>query len=293
MNSVGLVVNVYERTYRRVLTPGFFVNLRKSLLHNFSEISVLVSNVGSRNEVDCLANNLLHRGEITSFHYVEDLLPQAMLSTNVSSRMRKRRPYLLDFGLVMPLAIQTKWLLGWDAEASMVSPSDWIERGIQFMQTDNRIFHVSLNWPPLSQGDPGLAGEAIEWKEEFGLSWGFSDHVFLLERTKLLQPIYRTFAPRALVRHAPHPYTFEYRMESYQRCSNLLKATFRDLFYEMHSETNGGVIQRTGEGFFDKLTFHTLRNLELSVLNRLPESYGPRIAKKAPYPKATGILSEN
>lgn len=293
MNSVGLVINVYERTYRRVLAPGFFTKLIESLNYNFAEVSVLVSNVDNRNEVNLRAKRLLEDGEITSYYFVEDLVPQALLSLNVSPRMRKKRPFLLDFGLVMPLATETKWLLGWDAEAQMSKKSDWIDRGIEFLQSDKRIFHVSLNWPPLSPGDPGLEGEVIEWKEGFGLSWGFSDHVFLLERNKLLQPIYRTFAPRALVRHAPHPYTFEYRMESYQRCSNLLKATFKDLFYEMHSETNAGVIQRTGEGFFDKLTLHTLRKLELSLLNRLPESYGPRVAKKAPYPKATGILSEN
>ena len=46
----------------------------------------------------------------------------------------------------------------------------------------------------------------------FSLNYGFSDQLFLLRRHELMRPIYRSFAPAAMVRR-PHPYTFEYRVE--------------------------------------------------------------------------------
>ena len=61
----------------------------------------------------------------------------------------RRRPYLLDYGITMPHVVATDWLLGWDAEAHLLTPADWVTPSLDLMQEDPRVFHASLSWPAL------------------------------------------------------------------------------------------------------------------------------------------------
>lgn len=280
-NSVGIVVTVYERTLRKVTEIGYFDRLKRSQCFDFDEVVLLVNNVNNPLEAREVATQLKKRGEISSFSFVQDLLPEAISRFRISERIRARRPYLFDFGLTMPLTIQSKWLLGWDVEARVLTPRNWIDESIDLMNSDRRIFHVSLNWPKLDAKDPGLDGEVVEWKGKYGLNWGFSDQVFLLQRSSLMRPIYNSFSPRAVVRHAPHPYTFEYRVEAFQRSSGLLRATLKDHHYYFDKEEIPGVIERTGQTKMDLITLHSLRRFEHHVLDRLPRNLGPKYIANA------------
>lgn len=273
--SVGLVVNSYERTYRDVLTPGFFPAIAESNCRQTDEAVALINNVVDRDDARDRAEELLRAGEITSYAFVSDHIDNAMQCARLPRRALRTRPFLLDYGLVMPHVVSTDWLLGWDAETRLVEPTNWIDPALALLEDDRRIFHASLSWPPALDGDPGLEADAIDWIGDFALSWGFSDQLFLVRRKELLRPIYRTFAPAAIVRHAPHPYTFEYRLESFQRATGRLRATLST----SHFRTNyiEGVLIRTGgETRWDVFRLKALRKIEFTVIDRLPASTGPR-----------------
>lgn len=280
MMSVGLVVNSYERTYRDVLSPGFFPGIEESNQHMLSEKVALINNVDDRLDAKRRAEALVSRGEITSYAFVSDHLDAALRATHLPRRSLRWRPYLIDYGLVMPHVVSTDWLLGWDAETRLSQPADWITPSIELMLRDPRVFHASVNWPPARQEDPGLEGDVIAWDGDFALSWGFSDQLFLARRSDLLRPIYRTLCPAAVARHAPHPYTFEYRIESYQRTAGHLRATLSTVSYRTNSDL-AGVLVRHGETPWERLRLKALRKIELRLLNRLPASMGPRFVKRA------------
>ena len=114
--SVGLVVNCYERTYRDVLRPGYFSELDASNLRPMDVVVALISNVQDPDDARARAEALIRGGEISSFAFVGDHIQAALKQARLPSRMLGRRPYLLDYGLVMPHVTSTDWLLGWDAE---------------------------------------------------------------------------------------------------------------------------------------------------------------------------------
>ena len=277
MTSVGLVVNCYERTWRDVLRPGYFPGVVAQNRFAFDEVVALVNNVERRDEVTERAQSLLDAGEITSFAFVADHVPAAMEAAGLSRRALRRRPYLLDYGITMPHVVSTEWLLGWDAEAHLMEPADWVTPSLELMLQDRRVFHTSLSWPALPH-EPGALGEAVEMKGPWSLNFGFSDQLFLLRRRELIGPIYRSFAPAAAVRHAPHPYTFEYRVEAHQRATGRMRASLTTVEYATN-DLEIGVITRTGRTRRDAAEIRALRMLEYHVIRRLPSRLGPRYTK--------------
>lgn len=276
--SVGLVTNVYERTYRDVLTPGYVSAIVASQRRSMDEVVVLINNVDSRRDATERAEELIAREEITSFAFVSDHIDKAIARAGIRRRHLGKRPYLVDFGLVMPHVLGTRWMLGWDAETRLVDGQNWIDPAIGLLQDDPRVFHVSLHRPPRTEWEPVLEREAAERKGGYVYNYGFSDHVFLLERERLLDARFRTFSPAAVVRHAPHPYTFEFRMESYQRAAGLFRATAEDVHYDTNTSPPG-VLDRTGGSRLDKIRIRALWQFGWTVLDRLPPSLGPRFKR--------------
>ena len=276
--SVGLVVNTYERTYRDVLRAGFFSDIVATNLRPIDEVVALINNVDDAQDARERAEALVRTGEISAYSFVADHIDRALHEAQLSPRVLRRRPYLLDYGLVLPHVTPTTWLLGWDAETQLVEPVNWIDPAIALMHDDPKIFHASLNWPPMRSGEAGVGAETFEMRDDFALNWGFSDQLFLVRRTDLLRPIYRSFSPAATVRHAPHPYTFEYRVESYQRAARRPRGTLVTHSYRTN-HLAVGVIERTGRTTADALRLRALRKLEFRVIDRLPGWVGPAFFK--------------
>lgn len=277
MSSVGVVVNCYERTYQDVLEPGFFRRVVEQNHFAFDEVVALINNVADRDEAQHRARALVEAGEITSFAFVSDHLPAALESSGLTRRALRRRPYLLDYGIAMPHVVSTDWLLGWDAEAHLLTPTNWISPSIELLLDDPRLFHASLSWPARPH-EPGALGEAVEMRGPFSLNYGFSDQLFLLRREELLRPIYRSFAPAAMVRHAPHAYTFEFRVEAHQRATRRRRASLTTVDYATN-DLDSGVVSRTGRTRRDAIEMRVLRSVEHHVIRRLPARLGPRFTK--------------
>ena len=75
--DVDLVVTCFERTYRKVLRPGFVIGIATQNQFAFKAKTVLINNVESRATVEELARQLVARGEIDRFDFVEDHIEAA------------------------------------------------------------------------------------------------------------------------------------------------------------------------------------------------------------------------
>jgi hypothetical protein len=279
--GIALVVNTYERTYRSVLTPGFFPKVVDSNLRAFDEVVALVNNVDDEVDARSRAEALVSRGEITGYAFVADHLESVLERTGLSSRSLRRHPYLLDYGLVMPHVCKSEWLLGWDAETELETPANWVDPGIELLEAHPRLFHTSLAWPSHKADWPGFEGEEIGRIGDYSINWGFSDQLFLLRRADLIGKIYQRFAPMAAARHAPHPTTFEYRVEANQRATQRPRATLSTLHYKTNI-VPGGVLGRVGSTKFEYERMRALYRLEYYMLKRLPGGVGPRWSNSAP-----------
>ncbi|MFK5633441.1 MULTISPECIES: hypothetical protein [unclassified Ornithinimicrobium] len=285
--SVTLAVNCYERTYRQVLAPGYFPAIEQMNARTFEQVIALINNVGDPREAQDRAAALVDCGEITGFEFVSDWVPAALQHWRLGHRHFRRRPYLLDYGLVMPLVSSSEYILGWDAETVLEEPADWVSPSLDLLGSDSRVLHASLNWPPARPQDAGVEGDAVARVGDFLLSWGFSDQVFLISRKNMLATDMKTFSPAAIARHAPHPYTFEFRMESYQRASRKVRATYEPVRYRTNLQIDG-VLDRTGKSQYEGFRTEALHRVEYHITRQLPSRLGPRWARNASISQARG-----
>jgi hypothetical protein len=258
--AVDLVVNCYERTYRKVLAPGFFAGIDRQHRGALPNRYALINNVHDDLDAGRAADVLVDRGELTGWAFVRDQLPLALQATKV--RKLGRRPYFLDFGLAMSVTGDSPYVLGWDAEIRLWRTDNWIRPAVDLLRRRSDVFSVAPGWPANHPGHDSLPDETIERYGRWCLNYGFSDQVFLVRRSELGSPIYGRVAPSAVVRNAPHPRTFEARLESYQRSERRYRATASDLRYEHTSDVAGEVMDRLGDRT-------RLELLEAKVLTRL------------------------
>ena len=83
-HSVDLLVCMYERTYRKVLVPGFFSSIEEQNRRKFTNIIAIINNVDSREEATALAEKLLASGEINRYIFVSDHIDQALKKTGLT-----------------------------------------------------------------------------------------------------------------------------------------------------------------------------------------------------------------
>lgn len=234
MPDVDLVINVFERTFDRVLKPGFVSRIESDNQCVFAQKVVLINNVEDKRKVQNLTQRLVDAGEITAYASVEEHLDDALRSVGLTRRELGRIPHYSDCALVAVHLSGSPWLCYWDAEASLQRPINWIEPAIRMMERDSRILVANPNW-----WRSGLDEETDEITGSFVLGYGFSDAVFLCRRSDFKCPIYRHWTVASLRYPLAHiSPVFEQRVDAYMRVQRKLRATHRSAVYE-HPETEG------------------------------------------------------
>lgn len=234
-------MNVYERTYRSALQPGWLRSIVADNKVQIDERWVLINNVDDRADAAALAAVLVATGELTGSQFVDAVIGEAMKVAGISKRALRRRGYFLDYGLVMTITGTAPYLVGWDPETELDAPADWITPGIALLERDPSVFSVSPRWPAARDT---LYEETVSVTPPWARNYGFSDQVFLVRRNDVAAPIYKSFAPASLVRNFNHPFSFEARIEAHQRASGRTRATHTSIAYTTNDLAD--VIARTG-----------------------------------------------
>jgi len=239
---VDLLVNCYERTYRNVLSEGFFDAIREQNRVEFAGRYAVINNVADASDARALAERMRASGEIDGFVFVHEQLDSALRRTGLRRRNLGARPYFVDYALVMAITGTAPFVVGWDAEVELDEPADWITPALDLLAERPDVFSAAPRWP--ARGFDTLDEESISADSPWRLTWSFGDQAWLARRDELASPIYRRFAPATLARTPMHPFSFEARIESYQRSSRRFRAVHEDIGYR-HNDLEG-VIHRLG-----------------------------------------------
>jgi len=226
--AVDLVINTFERTYRRALEPGTVDTVRVSNQHRFARRVVLINNVADRSDAAARAQRLLENGEIDEFHFVADRLDDALRTTGLRRGELEPLLHYSDAPLVATTLTGSPWVLYWDPEARLVEPVDWITPALELMERDGRVMIANPSWelPDADGRRPGVERETIETRDGFALGHGFSDQLFLVRRASLAAPVYRQRCIVSIVYPAAHKATvFEARVGAHMRHHGHLRAT--------------------------------------------------------------------
>jgi hypothetical protein len=245
MTDVDLCVNCYERTYRNVLSPGFFAALAGEHERRFTRRTVIVNNVEDRAGVETLARRLQAEDELDAWFFVEDLIGDALTRTGLSRGDLGRAPHFTDWGLVLVTAPGPDWLVHCDPEVHMLEPCDWVTPAIALMEGDSRVMIANPRWQIPGASHETLARETLETAGDFALGLGFSDQLFLCRRSELAAPIYRQRC--AASRRYPMAnvtLSFEARVDAWMRHHGRLRATYSRATYAHPDEIGAGYPDR-------------------------------------------------
>jgi hypothetical protein len=220
--GVDLVVNCYERTYRKVLIPGTFARIETENQRRFDCRTALVNNVDDRHDATERGRRMVDAGELDRVVFVDDCLAEAVVRTGVPSG---ELSWHLDWALVAVTLDGPPWVVHWDADVRLREPADWIGPALAVMERDPRILASNPNWEAAT-----LERETLEDTNGFALGFGFSDQVFLARRSEIGAPIY---GQRCIARwRFPYPDSFEARVDAHMRHAGRLRATHRQTVYE-------------------------------------------------------------
>jgi hypothetical protein len=241
MTDVDLCVNCYERTYRSVLTRGFFPALADDHRHPFARRTAIVNNVDDRADAEARARALRDAGELDAWFFVEDHIDAASRATGISAADIARAPYFTDWGLVLVTVPGPDWMLHCDPEVRMQDPCDWVTPSIEIMNRDGRVMIANPRWYAPTPRIDTLARSTFEWTDDFALGLGFSDQLFLGRRSELAKPIYgqRCLATRRYPM-ANVSLSFEARVDAWMRHHDRLRANFLRATYVHPDEIGDG-----------------------------------------------------
>ncbi len=231
LEPIDLVVNVFERTYKDVMVPGFFSSIEYQNQRLFNKI-LLVNNVNDEKDVFAMADSLVARNEIDEWYSVANLLPNALDNVGLTLKDLGRIPYYSTAPLVAANIHKNPFLLYWDADVRLSTPHNWVDEAQILLNRDLKIFCANPSWKGSSVED-----ETIITSDGFSLGYGFSDQIFLVRRGTFSQPIYNYRCLASLRYPLAHiAPDFEQMIDSFSRVKRLLRATYQDVAYTHPNE---------------------------------------------------------
>jgi hypothetical protein len=248
--EIDLVTNVYERSYRDVLRPGWFPDVESQNRRRLTRKTVLINNVEDRDDAIRRAEALIELGELDTYAFVEDLLPRALDITGLTSRDLGRIARYTDYLLVAVTLKGPAWLLYWDADVHLARPVDWVGPALELMASDQRVLVANPSWT-----DPTLESETMEWCGDFAIGQGFSDQMFLVRRHEFAAPIYRQRC--AVLCRSPMAHMgalFETRVDAWMRHHGRVRATYTKATYVHPPETAG--VSYPAESVMDRMRWY-------------------------------------
>jgi hypothetical protein len=225
---VDLVINAFERTYRRALDPDTVTAVRDMNRYRFARCVMLINNVSDASDASKRAQRLLDQGVIDEFHFVAERLDGALQRTGLVRRELEPLLHYSDGPLVAATLTGSAWLLYWDPETRLTEPCDWVQPALALMNRDERVIVANPSWelPDAHGRRAGVEREAIETRDGFAIGHGFSDQVFLASREALSTPIYGQRCIARITYPAAHKaHVFEARVGAYMRHHGCLRAT--------------------------------------------------------------------
>jgi hypothetical protein len=226
--AVDLVVNTFERTYRRALSPGAVEAIAQANRHPFARRVALINNVADRAHAAHLAQQLADAGEIDEFRFVDEHVGGALDLVGLTEDQLQPLLHYSDAPLVAATMPGSPWMLYWDPEARLEQPTDWVGPALELMRRDPRVMVANPSWeaPDANGLRPGVEREAIATRDGFALGAGFSDQVFLAARSSLAAPIYDQRCIARIAYPAAHKaHVFEARVDAHMRHHAHLRAT--------------------------------------------------------------------
>lgn len=250
-DAVELSVTVWERTWRNTLQPSFFAEIERSVRRTFDRTVVVINNVDDLAAVRKRCHLLMRAGVVDDFVVVAEALPGALRQVGLSPRKLEPLPHYTDHFLVKLCHAGPRWLVHWDTDVVLTIAGDWITPSINYLSTHAGSVVAMPGW----MDETSMSSTTLRHDGPFNVCYGFSDHIFLVERSRLARPIYRHVSPASWSAYPTSHLTpiFEQRIDAWMRRHRHKLVVYRHVRYvhdeHMASQPASGIRQRIRRRF--------------------------------------------
>ena len=227
--SVDLVLNCYEKTYKKLLRQEYINSIVVQNSFEFTNVIVIVSNVDDRGVLEEILSNLQSSNTITKYYFVDDYLNETLKKLGISMESLGKIKHYSTWAFVMAEVVKSEFFVHWDTDISLSQSVDWITPSIKLFDKVSNLFITNPNWD--NQEDQ-VKAESCESDDDFYYGYGISDQLFMGKSGDFKGSIYNEkhiYSLRYPMSHiAP---IYEMRIDSYMRNHKKIRATYRGVSY--------------------------------------------------------------
>jgi len=236
VQKVDLVINCWEKNYRKVCNGKFIDRVINYNQYKFKNVFILVNNVKNKNSIIKKLDSLTIKKKIDEYFFVKDYIKRANEISGLTKDDYKRVENYINWALCIPIISRSEYVLHWDPDVDMIIEGNWISDSIKQMKNDSNIIAANPSW----DREYGLRKhESFKEDKFFFYTHDFSDQVYLIRRVDFLKPIYKywhIYSLRCPLAHIGS--TYEKRVDGYMKRKNKIRITHKKAVYH-HPDDSG------------------------------------------------------
>lgn len=221
VERITIETKVWERDWAaRLYSSGF------PLVFNLNEIEchrvLWINNVLNPAMVRGAAEDWVRQGKLDAIDEVLPRLDDALSHFGLAESDLGSGLYYSSAELVGILTCETEYLCHFAGDCRLAHKSDWIQRGIELLESRLDISVVNPIW---NGNVEEVMSEALSQDDDYAFGYGFSDQCYLIRTEELRNADLRTLHPFS-ERYPPYGGDlFEKRVDSWMRINGRKRAT--------------------------------------------------------------------
>lgn len=224
--SITFETKVWENDWEIMLKTNRIQAMIDRCGYSFDEKILYINNVLDWNAVESAAQALINKGTITKYVKVADHVDAALEHFSLSAEKLGKGYYYSIAELVSIYLTTTDYLLHFSSDAIVApeTPKNWLEIGIDTLEQHPQIKVFNLTW------DRKYRDVLRDLKFEDAQNCyghGFSDQMYLIKTEDFKRPIYEFHHAASEIYPAYGGELFEKKVDSWMRCNEYLRATFK------------------------------------------------------------------
>ena len=265
MATVTFETQCWENDYEYILTGDRLKQSIANCNYKFAKRQVIINKVYNRKKVHALAEQCKQDGIIDEYYFAADYIKPALKQFGVKRSSFKGGYYYSRCQYVGLYLAETDYVLHFTTDSWIDQPnnSTWIQEATELMDANPQYACANPSWiisrNGVTFGKEGAKDESTSELDNWYVGYGFSDNCYMVPTKLFKQPIYNEHHPASERYPVYAGQCFEKRVDSYMRNHNLLRLSYKTLWYSHTNFPKKTHVKLLG--YWDKFKYKVRQNL--------------------------------
>lgn len=230
MKKITIETKIWEGDWQLVLKTNRLEKLFQRCQHPQSHKVIYVNNVNNIKEVRKSIENLINKGIIDDWVYVEEFADEALNFFDLKKNDFTSGYYYSISELVSIYLTKTEYLLHFSSDSIPMRniKTSWIDECISTLDSNPQVKVCNLVW---DRKYKEAKKESIREDDVFYYGYGFSDQMYLIKAPEFKKNIYKEVNEASKRYPTYGGELFEKRVDSWMRNYGYLRATYKTASY--------------------------------------------------------------